>query len=272
MKLLRFVIFILVFLAPLTTSAAVDLSKLSAKGLAIYGWKNGVPTVLYSEKDGYLFPVASITKLITAKAAVSLYPATSTFTISKESMINAFENDSLIVPGMVFTRDDMLRALLINSNNAVANQFVLSTPGTLFVDTMNKFLHTKDYTTTSFTNPSGLDSYDKTVLPNRLTPKKISYLLSDIYREDPFLTAIMKEKTSVVTNKVTGVQVPVKFPFTWATVAEPFRSVKSGCALEMTPFTIWVMNWVATDAELNTVVLMKPASSLIESFLVVEST
>lgn len=209
---MRSYIFIAILLLPSMAGAqaAVDLSKLSAKGIAIYGWRNGVPTVLYSEKAGYLFPVASITKLVTAKVAEALYPSTTVFTLSKEAMVGAYEDDSYIVPDMQFSRDDMLRALLINSNNAIANQFVLSAPLGTFIAAMNKFLHAKNYTTTSFVNPNGLDPLDKKVLPNRLTPQKMSYLLSDIYREAPFLVSIMTEKRSTVINIKTGVVIDVK--------------------------------------------------------------
>lgn len=208
MKYVYSMSFILFFLLPgiAGAQAAVDLSQLSAQGVAIYGWRSGVPTVLYEEKDDYLFPIASITKLVTAKVAIQMYPANSIFTISKESMIGAFESDSLIVPGMQFSRDDMLQALLIQSNNAVANQFVMSDPTNTFITQMNTFLHDNKYTTTDFTNPSGLDPLDETIPPNRLTLKSTSKLLSDIYTKDPFLTALLLKKSSVITN------IPLAFP------------------------------------------------------------
>jgi D-alanyl-D-alanine carboxypeptidase len=212
MKSFLFSIFIAFFLLPTIAGAqaAVDLSPLTAQGVAIYGWRNGVPTVLYEENDTVSFPLASLTKLVTAKAVEVLYPPSTTFVLSKEAMLNAFEDDSFIVPGMRFTRDDMLRALLVNSNNAIANQFAFSAPGNSFIDTMNSVLHSSGYATGTFINPSGLDPLDTTSVPNELTPQKISYLLSDIYRTDPFLTSILKEKNSIVTNLNTGVQVALK--------------------------------------------------------------
>lgn len=212
MKLpIRSLFILAVLIIPTAVHAdTVDLSKLTGKGIAIYGWRNGVPTVLYQKKQQYLFPVASITKLATAKAAVQLYPATMTFVMSPEAMLNTYEDGGGILPGMTFTRDDMLRALLVSSNNGVANQLLASAPAGTFLAAMNAFLHDNKYTTTSFVNPSGLDPEDKKIMPNRLTPKSVSYMLSDMYRTDPLLVGIMKQKEGTITDMVSGTKLNLR--------------------------------------------------------------
>jgi D-alanyl-D-alanine endopeptidase (penicillin-binding protein 7) len=186
-------------------NTTVNLTQLTAQGVAIYGWKNGTPTVLYTKKANYLFPVASITKLVTAKAVEELYPESENFTISKEAMTNTEEIDTDgIVPGMTFSRDDMLRAMLISSINGAANQFDESSPTGVFLNAMNSFLHTNGYTKTNFVNPSGLDPTNKNIAPNSLTPQSVTYLLQNIFTTDPLLTSILETKAVTITDKTSG--------------------------------------------------------------------
>lgn len=200
------------FIAPSIAHAQnsiIDLSQVTAQGVAIYGWRNGVVTALYAKKENYLFPIASMTKLVTAKAVEQLYPASTIFTISPQAMMNTKETNISIVPGMAFSRDDMLRSLLVSSNNGVANQFDISAGGTVFLDAMNNFLHINGYTTKSFVNPSGLDPDSKAIAPNRLTPKNLSRLMSDIFTGDPLLTSILETKAVLVTDQTSGRQIQV---------------------------------------------------------------
>ncbi len=192
------------------TTTSTDLSKLSAQGVAIYGWKNGKATLLYGKKGNTLFPIASLTKLVTAKAVETLYPASSVFTMTAPAFIDTKEANLSVVTGTTLNRDDMLRALLVNSTNAVANQFAISAGGTTLVDTMNNFLHTNHYTTTKFVNPSGLDPDSKAVSPNRMTPNNLSSLMSDIFTKDPLLTSILETKGVLLTDQSTGRQIQIK--------------------------------------------------------------
>jgi D-alanyl-D-alanine endopeptidase (penicillin-binding protein 7) len=208
MKKLFFILTISFLIPSIASAQSVDLAQLTAQGVAIYGWKNGTATVLYSQKQNYLFPVASITKLVTAKAVEMLYPETSTFTITQDAMTDTGDTDDKIVaPGMVFSRDDLLRALLISSNNGVAKEFAAAAAPNAFINAMNAFLHTNAYTTTSFTNPTGLDPVSKSTAPNRLTPQSVSYLISDIFTKDPLLTSILETKAVAITDKVSGTAV-----------------------------------------------------------------
>lgn len=205
-----FIILTLLLVPSVTSAQSVDLAQLTAQGVAVYGWKERKTTLLYQKQQNYLFPVASITKLVTAKAVESTYPATAVLTLSPESMIDTKESNISMVPGMAFSRDDLLRSLLVNSNNAVANQFALTAGGTVLLDTMNTFLHTNKYTKTNFINPSGLDPAKKSTKPNRMTAKNLSYFISDIFTKDPFLTSILETKAAVITDQVSGKQIQLK--------------------------------------------------------------
>lgn len=201
----------MILLTPsIVRAQTTSLSQLTAQGVAIYGWHDGVPTLLYQQNQIHVFPVASITKLVTAKAVETLYPENAMFTMSVEAMTDTLEDNQGIAPGMVFSRDDLLQALLVSSSNGAAKQFAESASPDAFLDTMNQFLHSNGYTATNFTNPTGLDPITNTIMPNRLTARSVSYFLSDIYRNDPLLTSILEEKSATITDQKSGTVISLK--------------------------------------------------------------
>lgn len=193
-----------------TIVSAAPAPTLTAKGVAIYGWKDGVAKPLYLKNEHNVFPIASLTKLITAKTVEELYKPETIFTISKTA---AATEGTLpgIVAGAQFVRDDLLKALLVSSSNDAAVAFMESTGKKTFLEKMNSILSVNNYTTTLFTNPSGLDPAKKLgVKPNRMTPYKLTVLLNDIYNHDPLLRDIMAEDSAEITDLKTGSVIPLK--------------------------------------------------------------
>ncbi len=183
----------------------------TAKGIAIYGWKkDGAMFPIYVKNEHYVYPIASLTKLVTAKAVEELYKPDEIFTISK---LAASTEGTLpgIVAGAQFVRDDLLKALLVSSSNDAAVAFMEPTGKQTFLDKMNTILRTGNYTTTVFTNPSGLDPAKKlAVKPNRMTPFKVTMLLNDIYKNDSLLRSIMAEDSAEITDLSTNTPVVLK--------------------------------------------------------------
>lgn len=187
-----------------------QLPPLTAKGIAIYGWQEGKPVPLYVKNEHTLYPVASITKLITALAVQKLYPSEMRFAISQAAYATEGSIAGIKV-GAQFTRDDLLKALLIMSSNDAATAFMEPIGKAKFLATMNDILHTNNYTTTSFTNPSGLDPARKLgIKPNRMTPFHLSELLSDIYETDPLLVGIMNNAKVSITDLKTNTPVEIR--------------------------------------------------------------
>lgn len=183
---------------------------LTAKGIAIYGWKDGTPAPLYIKNEHTLYPVASITKLVTALAVEKLYPRKMTFAISPTAYATEGSVAGINV-GSQFTRNDLLKALLIMSSNDAATAFMEPVGKAKFLETMNDILHENKYTSTSFTNPSGLDPAKKLAIkPNRLTPYHLSRLLSDIYTQDPLLVDIMDNAKVEITDLKTNTPVEIR--------------------------------------------------------------
>ncbi len=180
-----------------------------AAGAAIYGWDDGVPTLLYQKKQNWLFPIASITKLATAHAVEEMFSADKNFIVST-SAVKTLGSAPGITVGAQLSRDDLLRALLISSSNDAATVFAEYAKKQSLVEAMNSFLHGNGYTATSFVNPSGLDPFTKTIAPNRMTPYNISRLMSDIYQDNGVIREIMTQKTAVITDQKSGVQAVLK--------------------------------------------------------------
>ncbi|HWC57968.1 MAG TPA: hypothetical protein VG621_03410 [Candidatus Paceibacterota bacterium] len=199
LRTIIFIVALLLFVGTPTFAADTTPPSLTAKAYAVYGWKNGVPTPLYVKNENTLYPVASITKLITAKAVEALYPSYMLFAMTPTTLATDGSIKGMVARSQ-FTRDDLLKALLIPSSNDAAMAFMDPVGQKKFLATMNTILHEEKYTTTSFVNPSGLDPTSKKIAPNRLTPYHISALLSDIYQHDPVLTAIMGEADATITD------------------------------------------------------------------------
>lgn len=187
------ILFILSFLILSTSSIYAQtqpLLPLSAKGVAVYGWKDGVQTPIYLKNEHTLYPIASLTKLITAKVAEDLYKPEDIFTMSKSAVATHGITNGVYI-GSQFSRDDLLKALLVNSSNDAAEALAEKAGKSIFLKKMNDVLHTNKYTVTDFINPSGLDPIKKGLKTNRMTPYHMTRLLNDIYKTDPLLAKIM---------------------------------------------------------------------------------
>jgi D-alanyl-D-alanine carboxypeptidase (penicillin-binding protein 5/6) len=213
MKKYAFILILACWILPAGAYSAVvpAFPAVTAKGIAIYGWKkDGAMIPVYVKNEHYVYPIASLTKLITAKAVEELYEPETVFTISQ-----AAASTEGILPGIVagaqFSRDDLLKALLVSSSNDAATALMEPVGKQTFIEKMNSILHTNNYTTTLFSNPSGLDPAKKLgIKPNRMTPYKLTMLLNDIYNKDSLLRDIMAEDTAEITNLKTGTVVPLK--------------------------------------------------------------
>jgi serine-type D-Ala-D-Ala carboxypeptidase (penicillin-binding protein 5/6) len=195
-----------------TGAQASSPEHLTAPGIAVYGWKDGKETALFVKNEHRLYPIASITKLITAKVALSLYPEKTKFTITPTAAATS-GTISGIVPGAVFSRNDLLTALLVRSSNDAATALAEPVGMKYFLQKMNEALHTGGYTSRSFINPSGLDPERKErLLPNRMTPFHLSELVSDIYTQEPLLRKFLSYPSAQVIDTATGA--PVTFPNT----------------------------------------------------------
>lgn len=192
-KIFFLIISIIFFSAGSVSAQTIQHLPVTAKGVAIYGWKDGEQIPIYVKKEHNLFPIASLTKLVTAKVAQEIYKPEEIFTISKAAA-STYGITNGIKVGSIFTRDDLLKALLVNSSNDAAEALAEKAGRKTFMSMVNEVLHENKYTMTDFTNPSGLDPKQKNIKSNRMTPYHLTRLLNDIFQKDPLLVEIMDEE------------------------------------------------------------------------------
>ena len=103
-------------------------------------------------------PIASITKLMTAMVVLKTVPAAEIFTVTAEDL-NVDGLGSDFVQTDQFTRDELLKLMLVKSSNDAASLFAAHAyqQGVDFIAMMNREAAALGMTGTHFSDPAGLD-------------------------------------------------------------------------------------------------------------------
>jgi D-alanyl-D-alanine carboxypeptidase len=125
-------------------------------------------------------PIASVTKLMTARVVKNTVLENHIISIPP-TIFSGKGGSGRFRPGMEYRRDDLLRAMLVESNNDAAEAFAGDVGKEIFVSTMNENASSLGLTHTKFVSPSGLDG----VLFNTSTAEDIAFLLKDIVLHFP---------------------------------------------------------------------------------------
>ncbi len=153
--------------------------------------------VLFSHNEGERWPIASVSKLITAIVATNVLKQDSVITITPE-IEAAVGNDHTLSAGESYTVHDLLNIMLTISSNdaayALADAYGL--PG--FVNQMNEVAQTVGMDQTTFYEPSGLSYLNQSTLGN------IAKLLQYIYHSYPAIFAITRQPKFVAINQTTN--------------------------------------------------------------------
>lgn len=236
MKMYAFIAssFMVLLCIPQIAQAQYIPPSITANGVAIYGWKDGTPTALYVKNETILFPIASISKIITATVVQELYAPEKRFTIDSAAFATNGSTPG-ILQDAIFARDDLLRALLISSSNDAATAFTEPLGNSTFVTAMNSFLHSNKYTPQDilFINPSGLDPHSQSIAEetNRMSPEQLSFLLYTTYNDNPLFRSIMSQSVSTITDLKTNNSIALKNTnklFTDNSYASAIRMSKTG--------------------------------------------
>lgn len=175
------------------------------KGLALHSQV----ALVMDERDGVLLygraidmprPIASLTKLMTALVILeSDLPLDETIAITNDDRDRIKGSQSRLHIGAILTREDLLRAALIASDNrAAAALGRTATGGTeTFIETMNAKALALGMNNTHFADTSGLNSR------NISTARDLLKLL-DAARAQPRLHSITTSSEHWVTDLVTG--------------------------------------------------------------------
>lgn len=131
--------------------------EVSAQACALIDARSGA--VLFEKNGSLSLPMASTTKIMTAKVILDNMPLEKTVTVPKEA---AFVEGSSIYlqPDEKITVETLLYGLLLESGNDAAHTLAVACSGSIeeFAFLMNKTASEMGLTHTSFANPHGLTS------------------------------------------------------------------------------------------------------------------
>ena len=115
---------------------------------------------LFNKNAGVELPIASVTKLMTAVVlAEAKLPMQEKIRITRADYVRSFAHSNLR-NGMVMTREAVLKAALMSSDNRAAHALARTYPGgmSVFVRKMNEKARELGMTDSTFADPTGLDN------------------------------------------------------------------------------------------------------------------
>ncbi len=155
--------------------------------------------ILYEANSYDRYQLASITKLLTAVTIMDEYQwGTNEWIPMTESAANTYGSNAFLV-GESFTIEDLIRGLLLPSNNIAATRlaehFGEGNPE-LFMEKMNQKAQLLDMNQSKFVNPHGLDQDGQ-----YSTAADIMKLLDYVYSEYPEFWEIMRQDQVVAVSQ-----------------------------------------------------------------------
>ncbi len=172
---------------------AISPEELNAEGVVVLGWKDGNHKILFAKNPDTLYPLASITKLVTAIAVLSSYKESEIFTVSEEA-VNTVGSMGGLSTGDKLYRDELLKDMLVESSNDASMVFAEHMDEGILINKMNTYLEFMNYNHTNFTSPSGLDPLNKKIEPNSLSPFSTALLTNKVYQEKPLIKEMLSYK------------------------------------------------------------------------------
>lgn len=144
-----------------------------------------------------VWPAASITKLVTAITALTIFESDERVIMSEEAI--AMEGDRTgFKPKEIFTVHDVVEAMLIVSSNDSAEALASHGDREIFMEKMNSIAKDIGMTNTTFDDPSGLS------LQNLTTVEDIETLVQYIKKNYPEILAFTTRKTATVKDLLTN--------------------------------------------------------------------
>jgi D-alanyl-D-alanine carboxypeptidase len=158
--------------------------------LSMFIRKDGETKILFEKESNQRLPIASITKLMTALVVAKHYPAAARITISRSAVLEDQDFGQLRI-GDVFSAQDLLYPLLMESSNDAATALSEMVGREAFVDLMNLEAHQLGLKNTHFVNPTGLDPANSAGPPNYSTSRDLATLVGYLMSEYPEIFQIL---------------------------------------------------------------------------------
>ena len=157
----------------------INLSALSF--LSVFVNPNGETKILAEKNINDRLPLASLTKLMTAIVSFKNYH-TEEIMANSNKALNSKGRSWKFESGEIFKVNDLLHALLVESNNDAAEVLAIRMGGERFVDAMNAEARAAELKDTFFINPTGLDPDDAEELVNYSTAEDL-FKISRVFLE-----------------------------------------------------------------------------------------
>lgn len=160
-------------------------------------------TEFMGENTTERWPLASLTKLMTATVALDKLSSAQKITITADAF-NADPTEKSLHVGDTYTTTDLLRFLLLPSSNVAAEALADAYGRTQFIAEMNARAAAWGMADTRYADPSGL------AVGSQSTAADLVLLAQKIYAGYPKILAITRAQQATVTEIDSGKQVVVK--------------------------------------------------------------
>ncbi len=156
-----------------------------------------------SENVAERWPLASITKLMTATVALDKLSSAQKITITKEAF-NADPSEKTLRIGDTYTVADLLKILLLPSSNVAAEALASAYGRTQFITEMNARAAAWGMVDTHYVDPSGL------AIGSQSTAADLVLLAQKIYDDYPKILTVTRTPVATVTEISSGNRVAVE--------------------------------------------------------------
>lgn len=179
---------------PPPAPAAVDLpADFKAEAAEVFDLSCGCK--ILSFRENYRWPLASLTKLMTAVVALEDIGADKTIVVGKNAIEPAAAD---FIPGEEFSAADLVKAMMMTSSNAAAAALADSLPEGEFVRKMNAKAAEIGLSETSFFEPTGLS------VLNQSTAEDVIKLAGYINDKHPVIFEASRRTKGTILERKTG--------------------------------------------------------------------
>ncbi len=159
--------------------------------------------VIATTDQNVRWPMASITKLMTATVVLDHLSTSTTITITPQ-MFAVYPQEGTLVVNGTYTVNDLLHVMLMPSSNVAAEAMATYYGRAVFVAEMNQRAQAWGMTNTYFDDPSGLSS------ANESTAHDLMILARHVYSDYPQILAITRTPETTITDQSSGKRYDVK--------------------------------------------------------------
>lgn len=175
---------------PVLKSGAVQFKTNARAALSLFVGNSGKTKTLFQKDSNTPFPIASITKLMTALVAMNHYALADPIAITKQA-VDKEENIGNFKVGQIFTVQSLLRSMLIESSNDAAEALSNKLGNTQFLNFMNLEAQNMGLQKTFFADSSGVDPNNPNGPINVSSARDLATLTQYIKEYDPQIFDIL---------------------------------------------------------------------------------